>query len=105
MSKIPSRFLRFVERYPKVGEAYGALGEAVSDSGPLDRKTQALVKLGIAMGARMEGAVHSHVRKALESGASHDEVRHAAMLGTTTVGFPTMMACLTWVDDVLEPKE
>lgn len=104
MSKIPSRFLRFVERHPKVGDAYHALGEAVADAGPLERKTQALVKLGIALGARMEGAVHSHVRKALEAGATPDEVRHAAILGTTTIGFPNMMAGLSWVDDVLEPK-
>ncbi|MCB8933409.1 MAG: carboxymuconolactone decarboxylase family protein [Fimbriimonadaceae bacterium] len=105
MNKIPSRFLRFVERHPKVGEAYNALGEAVAEAGPLERKTQALVKLGIALGARMEGAVHSHVRKALEAGATPDEVRHAAILATTTVGFPNMMAGLSWVDDVLEPKE
>ena len=102
MSKIPKSFQKFVEANPEVGKAYKALGTAVSQAGPLDARTRQLVKVGIAIGARMEGAVHSHVRKALEAGATPDEIRHAAMQATTTVGFPTMMAGLSWVDDVLE---
>ena len=31
-----------------------------------------------------------------------DEIRHAAMVSVTTVGFPTMMAGLRWVEDALE---
>ncbi len=63
MDKLPSRYLAFFDRYPEIGNAYRDIGAAVSEAGPLDRKTQALVKLGVAIGARMEGAVHSHVRK------------------------------------------
>ena len=59
------------------------------------------MKIGIAVGARLEGAVHSHVRRALEAGASADEIRHAVRLALTTIGFPTMMAALGWVNDVL----
>lgn len=102
MSKVPKRFLTFVEANPEVGAAYKALGLAVAGAGPLDKRTQQLVKIGIAIGAGLEGAVHSHVRKALEAGATQEEIRHAAMQATTTVGFPTMMAGLSWVDDVLE---
>lgn len=106
MPKLPSRYVKFFERYPDVGQAYRKLGDAVSDAGPLDSKTSALVKLGIAIGARMEGAVHSHVRKSREAGATPDEIRHVALQATTTLGFPNMMAALSWVDDVLEkPSE
>lgn len=101
MSKIPKRFTQFVERYPAVGSAYQALSEATLEAGPLENKTRALVKLGIALGARMEGAVHSHTRKCLEAGANADEIRHSAILAATTLGFPTMMTGLTWVEDVL----
>ena len=102
MSKIPKRFQKFVEANPDIGAAYNALGKAVSGAGPLDLRTQQLVKIGIAIGAGLEGAVHSNVRKAIEAGATPEEVRHAAMQATTTVGFPKMMAGLSWVDDVLE---
>lgn len=102
MSKLPKRYTRFFERYPEVGQAYRSLGDAVAEAGPLDEKTRALVKLSIAVGARLEGAVHSHVRKSLEAGASPEEVRHAVLQATTTIGFPAMMAALSWADDVLE---
>ncbi|MGE0002496.1 MAG: carboxymuconolactone decarboxylase family protein [Fimbriimonadaceae bacterium] len=102
MDKLPDRYTQFLERFPEIGSAYHDLGTAVKSAGPLDPKTQALVKLGIAIGARMEGAVHSHVRKARKAGASADEIRHAVLQATTTLGFPGMMAALSWADDVLE---
>ena len=99
--KLPSAYRRFADEHPVVMRSYEALSEACLREGPLDRKSAELVKLGIAMGARLEGAVHSHVRRALEAGASADEVRHTVRLGLTTVGFPTMMATLSWANDVL----
>lgn len=102
MSKIPKRYSQFMERFPNVGQAYQDLGLAASQAGPLVEKDRELIRLGIAVGAKMEGAVKSHVRRALESGASPEEIRHVAILSTTTIGFPSMMAALSWVDKVLE---
>lgn len=100
--KLPSHFTKFVKNYPEVAQAYGLLSTASKSAGPLNSKTAALVKLGIAIGLKHEGAVHSHVRKSLEAGAKPDEIRHAAILALTTIGFPSMMAALSWVNDVLE---
>jgi 4-carboxymuconolactone decarboxylase len=100
MPKIPGWYKEQRTRYPKVLEAYEELGEACRTSGPLDGKTLALVKLAIAIGARLEGAVHSHVRRSLEAGATIEECRHVVLLATTTIGFPAMMAALSWVEDV-----
>ncbi len=100
--KFPQLYRMFMEDYRSVWEAYDQLGAAVHAQGPLDEKTRALVKLGIAAGARMEGAVRSHTRKALEAGASPDEIRHALLLALTTIGFPSTMAALSWAEDELE---
>ena len=83
-------------------EAYETLGRATAEAGPLDTKTRELVKLAVAIGAGREGAVHSHTRRALHLGSSPEEIRHAVLLSTTTLGFPGMMAALTWAEDVLE---
>jgi len=64
-----------------------------------------LAKLGIAMGARLEGAIHSHVKRALEGGISEDDVLQVALLTITTIGFPSTIASITWTKDVLEKKE
>lgn len=102
MSELPTAYADFKETYAEIWETYDQLGAAVHGHGPLDDKARELVKLGIAIGARTEGAVHSHVRKALDAGATPDEIRHAVLLAIPTVGFPNMMAALTWVEDELE---
>lgn len=102
---LPKRFQQFTEKYPAVAQAYEQLGDAVHGAGPLDEKTRALVKLAISTGARLEGAVHAHARKALAAGVKPEELRHAVMLSLPTIGLPSMMAALSWVDDVIEDKK
>jgi len=91
-----------MEKYPAVGSAYEAYGESVAAAGPLDERTRALVKLAMSVGARMEGAAKSHAHKALQAGASADEIRHVVLLSAPTIGFPNMMAGLSWIEDILE---
>jgi 4-carboxymuconolactone decarboxylase len=99
---LPNAYQSFQEKYPSIFQAYDQLGAAVHGQGPLEEKIRELVKLGIAIGVQSEGAVHSHTRKALAAGASPDEIRHVALLSLPTIGFPRMMAALTWVEDILE---
>jgi len=88
-----------------VGAAYEAYGDAVGTAGPLDEKTRCLVKLGMSIAARMEGGARSHAHKAIQAGATPAEVRHVAVLAAPTIGFPNMMAGLSWVDAVLAEEE
>jgi 4-carboxymuconolactone decarboxylase len=100
-SKPPKPYREFKRGHPAVADAYEQLATAVRAAGPLTAREVALVKLGISMGARMEGAVHSHVRKALDDGVEPEAVEHVAVLTCPTIGFPNMMAALVWVRDVL----
>jgi AhpD family alkylhydroperoxidase len=102
MSEKPKRYQKFLENYPKAAEAYEQLNDAVHTAGPLDDKTRALIKLAISTGAKLEGAVHSHTRKALKAGCTPEEIIHAVMLALPTLGLPSTMAAWSWVDDVLE---
>jgi alkylhydroperoxidase/carboxymuconolactone decarboxylase family protein YurZ len=98
---LPDVYVSFRERYPDVAGAQDGVGVALDAAGPLDARTRRLVKLGIAVGALADGAVRSNVRKALSEGASPEEIRHVAVLALTTAGFPTTIAALGWVDEVL----
>ena len=102
MSQIPKRYLKFKEDYSDIANAYESMGNAIHKAGPLNEKTRALIKLAVSIGARLEGAVHSHVRKALSAGASKEEMHQVALLALPTVGFPSMMAALSWIDDIVE---
>jgi 4-carboxymuconolactone decarboxylase len=97
-------YLKLKERHPGVLEAVEALGEATRGCGPLDTKTVHLVQLAAAATLRSHGATHSHAIRALEAGATAEEIRHAVIALTGTIGFPTVAAALSWVDDVLEKR-
>ncbi|MCG3148293.1 MAG: hypothetical protein PCFJNLEI_01736 [Verrucomicrobiae bacterium] len=98
----PKHYRQFKKQFPAVVEAYERLGEACHWHGPLEPKMRELVKIGIAIGAGLETGTRAHTRLALDAGATPEEIRHAALLATTTVGFPSMMRAMTWVNDVLE---
>ena len=104
MSKPPKFYARFKDDYPEVASAYESLGDETRDAGPLSPAQSALVKLALASGARIEGAVHSHVRRALDAGVSPEEIRHVPLLAITTLGFPTAMKIRALIEDVLDPQ-
>ncbi|MFH1138732.1 MAG: carboxymuconolactone decarboxylase family protein [Pseudomonadota bacterium] len=104
MNELPKNFLMIQERYGPVMESLKKLGEATQEAGPLDRKTSHLIQLAAATALRSEGAVHSHAKRALASGSTLEEIRHALVLLTPTIGFPTVAAALSWVED-LESKK
>ncbi len=97
---LPGAAGRVAERYPDVWDAYTDLGEACAAAGPLTGQTQRLVKLALAIAAGAEGAVHSHVRRALDEGIDAEQLIHVALLAMPTIGFPASVAALTWIKDV-----
>jgi 4-carboxymuconolactone decarboxylase len=99
---IPSAYQRMKATNPEMVTAYESLGAACAASGPLDARTVALVKLGISIAAGLEGAAHSHCRKALEAGCTREELLHVANLSAPTIGWPAMMRARTWVTDVID---
>ncbi len=101
-NELPSTAGEFGEQYPDVWRQYSGLGKACSEAGPIDGETKRLVKLALAAGSESEGAVHSHVRRALNEGVDPETLRHVAVLSIPTLGFPKAMATLTWIDDLVE---
>ena len=105
MPQLPKRFEKLNQDYPEVAKAYESLGKAVHTSGPLNEKTRALIKLAISTGAGLEGAVHSHTRKAIELGISKEKIRQTVLLALPTIGLPSTMAAMSWVDDILDKQK
>lgn len=100
--ELPGFLQGVIKKYPGVWKSYENLGKVISDIKGLDERSQRLVKLGIAIGANTQGAVHSHVRKCKKAGIGDEEIYHCALLGITTIGWPSAMAALSWIDDILK---
>jgi alkylhydroperoxidase/carboxymuconolactone decarboxylase family protein YurZ len=97
--KPPRTYEEFTKRFPKLKDAWDAIGQA-GDEGPLDDKTSRLVKLAIAVGAQREGAVHASVRKGLAQGIMPEEMEQVVALAAGTIGLPTAVAAFTWIRDI-----
>lgn len=102
MSQQPSQlYLNLKERYAELIGAVEAMGKAASNSGPLDEKTVQLIQLGAAAAIGSKGSLSSHAMRAKEAGATDEEIRHAIVVLTGTIGFPTVAAALDRMDDVI----
>ncbi|MBI2907519.1 MAG: carboxymuconolactone decarboxylase family protein [Chloroflexi bacterium] len=98
---LPEIFKDFRHQHPEICKAYDDLALKCHNAGPLDAKTRRLIKLGITIGLSSDGGVRSHARRALAEGITPDELRHAVLLAFTTAGFPTMIAAMKWVEEVI----
>lgn len=96
----PKVYERIRHRHGKFIDALETLGKTAREEGPLDNRTAHLVQLAAAAAIRSEGSVHSHARRALEAGASEEEIYHAVIVLTSTIGFPAVAAAISWINDV-----
>ncbi|NCO32957.1 MAG: hypothetical protein AUJ92_09685 [Armatimonadetes bacterium CG2_30_59_28] len=102
--ELPGVLAKFAEAYPDVWEAYNNLGAAIACAGPLDEKTQRLVKLAIAIGSGRQGAVNAHTRRALKAGLAPEELVHVGILAVTTNGWPSAFAAICWINETIEKQ-
>lgn len=99
--KPPKTYSDFVKRFPALGEAWQQTRSA-EEQGPIDESARRLIKLGAAIGALREGAVHSAVRKARAAGVPDEAIYQVVALAASTIGLPASVAAYSWVREVLE---
>ena len=105
MRELPGSYQDIGRDHPDIKRAYDELVASAQKAGPLDERCQRLVKLAIAVGGRLEGAVRSHTLQAKEAGISEAEIDHVVLLALTTVGLPSTVAARSWVKSALEREE
>lgn len=89
-------------KFTKVMQSHQELGKTLREAGPINEKNANLIQLAAAAATKSEGGVHSHVRRAMKAGASPDEIYHAILLLTSTIGFPAAAAALSWAREIVE---
>lgn len=104
MANYPKNYRWISSRFGKTMKAHQKLGAELLAAGPLKKKQAHLVQLAAAAASRSEGAVHSHVRRALAAGVQPDEIYHALLLLMSTIGFPAVSAALSWAREIIEKK-
>lgn len=103
--ELPSGAARLASRYPALWQAYAELGERCAEAGPLTPRERRLAKLALAIGLGSEGAVHSHVRRALAEGIERAALEHVMTLSIPQIGLPAAVRAMTWIDDLTKPGD
>lgn len=104
MPAYPKNYQKLSKQFPELIKAHEEVGKIARSSGPIDEKTCHLIQLGASIAAKSEGGVHSHTRRAIEAGATKNEIYHVIALMISTVGFPAAAAAFSWVNDVIGKK-
>ena len=105
MAKYPKNYVMLQKRFSGLMKAHEEAGRLAKEAGPIDAKTGNLIQLAACVALRSEGGVHSHARRAIQAGATRDEIYHTIALLINTVGFPTIAAAFSWLNDVVEKKK
>ena len=95
----PLMYRKIRDSPPQIIAQLEALGQSVAQAGPISRKDGHLIQLAAAAAIQSEGSVHSHARRALEAGASIQEIEHSLLLLVSVIGFPRVAAALSWISD------
>lgn len=104
MAKYPKNYVTIQKKFPELMKAHEDAGRLAKEAGPLDTKTAHLIQLAACAALRSEGGVHSHARRAINAGASSDEVYHTIAILINTIGFPSFAAAFSWVADIVGKK-
>jgi alkylhydroperoxidase/carboxymuconolactone decarboxylase family protein YurZ len=103
MDKITDNFTYFTKEHEEIYKAYSAFGKLIHEKGgPLDSKTRALLKVAMSSVGDNDYVLETHLKKAIESGCTREELEHVVLLTAPSVGFPNMMSSLMVLRRVLD---
>ena len=90
------------------GEAVGGFMGLLASSyepGAMDLKTKELISVGISCYNRCEYCIVYHTYKALEAGATREEITEAAMVSVAFGGGPSMAYSVTLLKESIDEFE
>jgi len=92
---------------PKQIEAFNNFIKATESAKTIDRKTQELINLALAVAAQCEWCIALHVKGAIDAGASKKEILESAMQAVLMHGGPALMYMIpveNAINELLEAK-
>lgn len=95
---------RFLELHSEVYRRFMALERAAFQEGVVPKKTKELIALGISVVKNCESCMQWHVEKAVEAGASQEELVETLGVAIEMGGGPATVSCrfaLEVMDEVL----
>lgn len=92
----------FSQKMPEGTQAFMQLLGAAYKEGALDVKTKELMSVAVGVYNRCEYCIVFHAYKALEAGATREEIYEAAMVAVAFGGGPSMAYAVSLLKDSVE---
>ncbi|MBV7390548.1 carboxymuconolactone decarboxylase family protein [Enterococcus sp. ALS3] len=77
-----------MEAIGSTGQAFKGMAQAINEESAVDAKTKELITLGVAIGARCEGCIITHVGLPIKAGATFEELADVAKIAIGMSGGP-----------------
>ena len=106
MNTIENNLAYFKEKHGEIYQAYEKFGSLLhKEGGPLAENTRWLIKVAFSTAGQNHYALKTHIKKALKSGCSREEIEHCILLSASTLGFPKMMEGILILREVMGETE
>ena len=76
------------EQAPDIGRGFGAMYQKLMGDGALSLREKELIAIGIGMALRCEPCIYAHVEKAVQAGATREQLLEMAGVVVTMTGGP-----------------
>lgn len=83
-------FTLFTKQFPQTAQAHMEFVRAKAAESALDAKTTHLAYIGVLCAAGLTSGLPFHIQLARQSGASHEEILSACLVGLQAVGLIVM---------------
>ena len=93
---------------PDVMKAFGALAQAATKDGALDKKTKELIALALGIAAHCDGCIGFHVQALVKLGATRAELEETLGMAVYMGGGPSLMyaaEALGAYEEISQPKD
>lgn len=94
-----------IKEAPSVAQGFFDLTKSVKQYSPLDEKTNELIILGIFAAQRGLRGINTHVDRAMDEGATKEEVISAVLLALPIIGITDTNLALDQVVEAIEIRE
>ncbi|EOW9529285.1 carboxymuconolactone decarboxylase family protein [Bacillus cytotoxicus] len=90
---------------PRVAEGFFKLTKDIKGFSPMDEKMNELILIGIFTANRGLRGINTHVNRALEAGATKEEVLSAVLLALPAIGISNVTLAFEKALEVINQKE
>ena len=90
------------EQLPEIANAFGILRDEATKDSVLSARTKRLMMVAVALAQRCEPCIRTHVKAAVEMGASRKEILEAAGISILMAGGPAMAYTSTVVLKIID---